>query len=75
MLAKSSKPGFSRGRDELGKLKGPREVAARALCKFHGIPEDAQFLGKPMWMDYLREVDVVLNAAIRWKSGQADKNT
>jgi len=75
MLAKSSKPALSQSRSDLARLKGPREVAARALCRFHGIPEDAQFLGKPIWMDYLKEVDVVLNAAIKWKRGQSDINT
>lgn len=48
------------------KLKEPRELAARALCRFHGVPEDTQFEGKPIWMSYLDEVDTVL-AAIGWK--------
>lgn len=48
--------------------KTPRELAARALCRFHGIPEESRFLGKPMWMDFLREVDVVLNAVVKWKN-------
>lgn len=42
--------------------KPPRELAARALCRFHDLPEDTQFEGKPMWMSYLDEVDVVLEA-------------
>jgi hypothetical protein len=42
-----------------------RELAARALCRRAGDPEDAKFYGKPMWMNYLGEVDAVLNA-IEW---------
>lgn len=42
--------------------KPARELAARALCRFHGVPEDSQFEGKPMWMSYLVEVDAVLEA-------------
>lgn len=49
------------------KPKEPRELAARALCRFHGVPEDTQFEGKPMWMSYLEEVDVVLKA-LGWKA-------
>jgi hypothetical protein len=44
------------------KPKEPRELAARALCRFHGVPEDTMFEGKPMWMSYLDEVDAVLKA-------------
>lgn len=44
------------------KSKSPREIAARALCRFNGLPEDTQFEGKPMWMSYLDEVDAVLSA-------------
>jgi hypothetical protein len=42
--------------------KEPREIAARALCRFHGNPENTQFEGKPMWMSYLDEADAVLKA-------------
>lgn len=48
------------------KAKDAREAAARALCRFHGVPENTQFEGKPMWMSYLDEVDAVLQA-IGWK--------
>lgn len=44
------------------KTNDPRELAARALCRFHGVPEDTQFEGKPMWMSYLDEADAVLAA-------------
>jgi len=47
------------------KSKDVRELAARALCRFHGVPESIKFKGKPMWMNSLREVDVVLKA-IGW---------
>lgn len=45
-----------------GKPKDLRELGARALCRFHGVPEDTQFEGKPMWQSYLNEVDAVLVA-------------
>lgn len=43
--------------------KPPRELAARALCRFHGMPENTTFEGRPMWHSYLPEVDAVLTAA------------
>lgn len=46
------------------KEKPPRERAARALCRFNGVPEDTRFEGKPMWESYLPEVDVILEAAL-----------
>ncbi len=45
--------------------KHPRELAARALCRRAGNPENTMFEGKPMWMSYLDEVDTVLKA-IGW---------
>ena len=42
----------------------PRECAARALCQFAGLPENTMFEGKPMWQNYLPEVDIVLKAAL-----------
>jgi hypothetical protein len=30
-------------------LKPPLELAARALCRFNGLPEDTKFEGRPMW--------------------------
>ncbi|MDE2107145.1 MAG: hypothetical protein KGL39_58610 [Patescibacteria group bacterium] len=45
-------------------MKSPRERAARALCRKAGNPENTKFEGKPMWMSYLDEVDVVLEAAL-----------
>lgn len=50
------------------KTKDATELAARALCRFHGVPEDTPFEGKPMWMSYVEEADAVLEA-IGWKSG------
>ena len=44
--------------------QSPRERAARALCRLAGNPENITFEGQPMWMSYLREVDVVLEAAL-----------
>lgn len=45
-------------------MKSPRERAARALCRFHGVPEDSTFEGVVMWRSYLPEVDAVLRAAL-----------
>ena len=70
MVSRLSKPIAAKSQDKLRTLKGPRELAARALCRLHGVPEDKQLLGKPMWMDYIKDVDVVLDAAINWKSRQ-----
>ena len=42
--------------------KDPRELAARALCRFHSVKEDAVQDGKPMWQSYLPHVNVVLTA-------------
>ena len=50
----------------------PRENAARALCRFRGVPEDVLFQGKPMWKSYLEEVDVVLSAAATVPAGQLE---
>lgn len=44
------------------KPKPARELAARALCRFDGHPEDTKFEGKPMWESYLDQADVVLEA-------------
>lgn len=52
------------------KPKPARELAARALCRFHGVPEDKQFEGKPMWESYLEEVDLVLEAATLPQKGE-----
>lgn len=46
------------------KPKEPRELAARALCRFDGRPEDIEFEGRPMWESYLPQADAVLKAVI-----------
>lgn len=51
--------------------KSPRELAARALCRLAGNPEDTKFEGEPMWMSYLEEVDAVLEA-VGWKPERQD---
>lgn len=43
-------------------MKDARELAARALCRKAGNVEMAKFEGKPLWMSYLDEVEVVLQA-------------
>lgn len=45
-----------------GKPKEPREIAARALCRFDGHAEDIKFEGRPMWESYLPQADAVLKA-------------
>jgi hypothetical protein len=45
--------------------KPARELAARALCRHDGHPEDTMFEGKPMWESYLPAADAVLEA-INW---------
>lgn len=46
--------------------KPARELAARALCRKAGLPEDSKFEGRPMWESFLPEADAVLEA-IGWK--------
>lgn len=48
--------------------KPARELAARALCRHDGHPENVMFEGKPMWMSYLPAADAVLKA-ISWRDG------
>lgn len=47
-----------------------RELAARALCRLHGNPEDTMFEGRPMWESYLPEADAVIEA-IGWRENTA----
>lgn len=51
------------------KPRPPRELAARALCRMAGNPEDTQFEGRPMWESYLPEADAVLEA-VKQKIGE-----
>jgi hypothetical protein len=53
------------------KVKSPRERAARAFCRYMGNPENITYQGRPMWMSYLDEVDVVLEAALDEAAWQA----
>lgn len=46
------------------KTKNIREIAARALCRFDGHPENIKFEGAPMWMSYLPQADAVLAAVM-----------
>jgi hypothetical protein len=49
------------------------EKAARALCRFNGLPEDAMHNGRPMWMGYLAEAKAVLVAIDRFDEPDADR--
>lgn len=51
------------------KARPARELAARALCRKAGNPEDSTFEGRPMWESYLPEADAVLEA-IGWGDAQ-----
>lgn len=42
--------------------KPPLELACRALCRFHGVPEDTKFEGRPMWESYIPEARAVMDA-------------
>lgn len=42
------------------------EKAARALCSFHGLPENTMHQGRPMWMSFLAEAKAVLVAIGRF---------
>ncbi|PZU95546.1 MAG: hypothetical protein DI527_00630 [Chelatococcus sp.] len=44
------------------RVREPREIAARALCRRAGHPENTKFEGKPMWMSFLPDADAVLAA-------------
>jgi hypothetical protein len=54
------------------KPKPARELAARALCRKAGNPEDSTFEGRPMWESYLPEADAVLKA-IGWIEPDPDR--
>lgn len=42
--------------------QSPLERAARALCSYAGLPENASQNGKPLWQDFLPEVRITLQA-------------
>ena len=42
--------------------KPPLELAARALCRHDGHPEDTRFEGRPMWESYIPAARAVLKA-------------
>lgn len=44
--------------------KPPLELAARALCRLRGLPEDTRFNGAPMWHSTAFEALTVLTAAL-----------
>lgn len=44
--------------------KPPVELAARALCRLRGLPEDTRFNGAPMWHSLVSEVIMVLEAVL-----------
>lgn len=53
------------------KPKPAIELAARALCRCAGLPEDSKLNGRPMWEDFLPEADAVLEA-IGWVGPEGD---
>jgi hypothetical protein len=46
------------------RVKPPLELAARALCRLRGVPEDTRFNGAPMWHSAAFEALTVLKAAL-----------
>lgn len=44
------------------KPQDPRELAARALCRCAGLPENTTHDGKIMWETFLPEADAVIEA-------------
>lgn len=40
----------------------PLERAARALCRFDGLPENTKFEGRPMWESFIPKAKAVLEA-------------
>lgn len=38
------------------------ERGARALCRFHKLPENTKFEGRPMWESYVDEARAVIAA-------------
>jgi hypothetical protein len=40
------------------------ELAARALCRSRGLPEDSQYQGAKMWCSYLGDAMNILRAAL-----------
>lgn len=50
------------------------ERAARALCRFHNLPENTKFEGKAMWESYVPEVEAVLAAIDDAKDALVDRS-
>ncbi|MDR5655486.1 hypothetical protein [Ruixingdingia sedimenti] len=46
------------------KPKTPLELAARALCRTKGLPEDMRFQGAKMWQAHLGDAMAILQAAL-----------
>ncbi len=44
------------------KPKSPLELACRAQCRFHGVPEDTMLEGRAMWESYIPKARAVLEA-------------
>jgi len=40
------------------------ELAARALCRLRGLPEDTRYQGASMWQSHLDEAMEILRAAL-----------
>lgn len=40
------------------------EAAARALCRYDGLPENIKFEGRPMWESFLPKARAALEAAL-----------
>lgn len=47
-----------------GTPKTTLELAARALCRLHGLPEDTRYQGAKMWHSHLGSAMEVLRSAL-----------
>lgn len=48
----------------VARKKPPLELAARALCRLRGLPEDTRFNSAPMWHSAVHEAMVVMEAVL-----------
>lgn len=50
------------------------ERAARAMCRFHNLPENTKFEGRPMWESYVPEVKAILAAIDETEGTPVDRS-
>ena len=50
------------------------ERVARALCRFHHLPENTMFEGRRMWESYIPEAEAVLAAIDEPEGATSDRS-